>query len=151
MNSRALAADIIRACLDGDGQSHRMLRDCFSQHPELDARERAFITALVHGTLSEAVYLDACLDQFSRTPVRKMKPYVRAVLRMGLFQLYFMDRVPAPAVCPSFAMARCPSEKSRLTVMSETGTRGTVIAPSAFRSRARTRTSRSSTPPAMPP
>ena len=99
MNSRALAADIIRDCLDGDGQSHLLLRDCFRRQPGLNARERSFLTALVHGTLSECVYLDACLDGFSRTPVRKMKPYVRAVLRMGLFQLYFMDRVPASAVC----------------------------------------------------
>jgi len=99
MNSRALAAKIIQNCLDGEGQSHLLLRDGFRQYPELSARDRSFVTALVHGSLSEAVYLDACLDAFSRTPVRKMKPYVRSVLRMGLFQLYFMDRVPASAVC----------------------------------------------------
>lgn len=99
MDSRRLALDIIYETLEKGGQSHRLLQDCFRLRPELDARERGFITALVHGTLGHALTLDHYLAQVSDTPPEKMKPFVRNLLRMSLYQLLFMDRIPASAVC----------------------------------------------------
>lgn len=99
MNSRRLAVDIIGETLEKGGQSHRLLQACFQAHPELDGRERGFITALVHSTISYALLLDHYLAQISRTPVAKLKPFVQNLLRMSLYQLLYMDRVPASAVC----------------------------------------------------
>ena len=99
MNSRRLAVDIIRETLEEGGQSHRLLQQCFRNHPELDGRERGFITAMVHGTIGRVLTLDHYLAQISRTPPEKMKPFVRNLLRMSLYQMLYMDRVPASAVC----------------------------------------------------
>ena len=97
MNSRALAALIIDKTLEQGGKSHELLREVFRQQPDPDARERNFITALVHGTVGSALTLDHYLGQVSRIPVGQLKPYLRSVLRMGLYQILYMDRIPASA------------------------------------------------------
>ena len=97
MNSRALAASIIDRTLEQGGKSHELLRDAFRENPELDVRERGFITALVHGTVGRALTLDFYLAQVSKTAPERLKPYLRSVLRMGLYQILYMDRIPASA------------------------------------------------------
>ena len=97
MNSRALAALIIDKTLEQGGKSHELLREVFRQQPDPDVRERNFITALVHGTVGSAFTLDFYLEQVSRIPVGRLKPYLRSVLRMSLYQILYMDRVPASA------------------------------------------------------
>ncbi len=97
MNSRALAALIIDKTLEQGGKSHELLREVFRQQPDPDVRERNFITALVHGTVGSALTLDFYLEQVSRIPVGRLKPYLCSVLRMGLYQILYMDRVPASA------------------------------------------------------
>ena len=65
--------------------------------PISSRRDRNFIYALTYGTLRWQGRLDWILDQVSNTPVQKMNPKVRNILRLGLFQILFMDRVPASA------------------------------------------------------
>lgn len=57
----------------------------------------AFVTALVYGALERQITLDFVLQQYLRQPLRKLRPEVRVILRMGVLQLYFMDKVPASA------------------------------------------------------
>ena len=45
------------------------------------------------------IHLDYIINQFSNVKVNKMKPVIRNILRMSVYQLKFMDRVPASAVC----------------------------------------------------
>lgn len=94
---RKLAEGILEKVLEGDGKSHLLLQECFAAHPALSARDRRFITGLVHGTVEYALFLDGKLRLISSVPPEKMKPAVRTVLRMGLYQLLFLDRVPASA------------------------------------------------------
>ena len=65
--------------------------------PISSRRDRNFIYALTYGTLRWQGRLDWILDQVSNTPVQNMNPKVRNILRLGLFQILFMDRVPASA------------------------------------------------------
>ena len=57
----------------------------------------AFVTALVYGALERQITLDFVLQQYLRQPLRKLRPEVRVILRMGVLQLYFMDKIPASA------------------------------------------------------
>lgn len=57
----------------------------------------AFVTALVYGVLERQITLDFVLQQYLLKPLRKLRPEVRVILRMGVLQLYFMDKVPASA------------------------------------------------------
>ncbi|MEA3230471.1 MAG: 16S rRNA (cytosine(967)-C(5))-methyltransferase RsmB [Thermodesulfobacteriota bacterium] len=65
--------------------------------PISSRRDRNFIFALTYGTLRWRGRLDWILDQVSNTPVQRMNPKVRNILRLGLFQILFMDRVPKSA------------------------------------------------------
>lgn len=55
---------------------------------------QAFVRKLVYGVLENKMYLDFIVGQLIETPVEKMKSSDRTVLRMGLYQLMFMDSVP---------------------------------------------------------
>lgn len=65
----------------------------------MDARDRALFVKLVHGTLEYQIQIDHIIDSFSRTPVKKMKPLVRNILRMSAYQILHLDRIPDSAAC----------------------------------------------------
>ncbi len=98
-NTRETACRILEAVLEQGGQSHQMLRETLGRERDMDARDRRFVQRLVQGTLERLLLLDAKLNAVSRTPVRKMKPWIRSLLRMSTYQLLFLDNIPAPAVC----------------------------------------------------
>ena len=90
---RNICLNMLTDTLDRGKLSQYVLRETFScVNP--DASERAYIKRLFTGTLEKLVYLDHVLEQFSSVPLKKMKNVVRNILRMGLYQLKFMDSVP---------------------------------------------------------
>lgn len=66
---------------------------------KLNNLERRFATELVYGAVKAGDTLDWMIRQYTKRPLRKMAPYVRAVLRLGMFQLFFLDKIPSAAVC----------------------------------------------------
>lgn len=62
-----------------------------------DSRDNAFILELVYGTLRNRAFLDWRLNRLSRQPVEETDVRTRNVLRLGAYQLLFLDRVPASA------------------------------------------------------
>ena len=69
------------------------------KYDSLDARDKAFYKTVMDGCCERRITTDYILDQYSKTPVRKMKPMIRAILRMSVYQLLWMDQVPDSAVC----------------------------------------------------
>ncbi len=74
-----------------------MLDRSFSLDPGLRPVDRAFITELVLGVLRWRGRLDWVLLQALHSPRRKLDPRVQDILRLGVYQLLFLDRVPASA------------------------------------------------------
>ena len=68
-----------------------------AQQKNLPAQDRAFIRSLVYGTLRWQRRLDWMIDQFTTRSAKSIEPVVLTVLRLGVFQLCYMDRVPVPA------------------------------------------------------
>jgi len=64
---------------------------------ELDARDSAFLLELVYGVLRNRALLDWTLDRFSEKPVSKTDARTRNILRLAVYQLLHLDRVPASA------------------------------------------------------
>ena len=60
----------------------------------LRGADRGLYSAIVYGVVERAVTLDHIIDEYSSTPAAKLEPIVRAVLRVGLYQLLFMDKIP---------------------------------------------------------
>ena len=51
------------------------------------------------GTLERRIELDFIINQFSKTPVNKMKPLIRRIMRMAVYQIIYMENVPDSAAC----------------------------------------------------
>jgi 16S rRNA (cytosine967-C5)-methyltransferase len=63
----------------------------------LSAPDRQLAVMLVLGVLRQMQYLDRIIADFSRFPLGKMKPLTLMTLRVGVYQLLFLDRVPDSA------------------------------------------------------
>lgn len=98
-NIRALAMEVLLEIEKKGTYSHLVLSDVLQKYAYLPKRDRAFLTRLVEGTLEYRLQLDAVIDRYAKTPVKKQKPLIRTILRMGVYQLLYMDGVPASAVC----------------------------------------------------
>ena len=98
-NEREVILDILLA-IDKEGvYSHIAISETLRNYQFLDKQVRAFITKVVEGTLEYQLRLDYMLNQFSKTKMKKCKPVIRNLLRMGAYQICFLDQVPDSAAC----------------------------------------------------
>lgn len=99
INVREIVLDIL---LEFSGQteySNVLIGAALDKYNYLDSREKAFIKRVSEGTIERRIQLDYVLDQYSKTPIIKMKPLIRELLRMSVYQLLCMEHIPASAVC----------------------------------------------------
>ncbi len=99
INTRNLVVDILLAVTRDGEFSHIAIRNVLDKYRYLPKQDRAFITRLSQGTIERMIELDAIINQFSKTKVKKMKPVIAAILRSGVYQLKYMDSVPDSAAC----------------------------------------------------
>lgn len=67
--------------------SHLIVKDTLDENKNLDKNQRAFITRLFQGTIERTIEEDYIINLFSKTKVNKMKPVIRYILRMSVYQL----------------------------------------------------------------
>lgn len=65
---------------------------------ELDHRDRALCHELVMGVLRRQLWLDRLAEYFTKRPSEDLDVAIRLILRVGLYQLRFLSRVPASAI-----------------------------------------------------
>lgn len=108
MNTRLLAAKVIDQVIDGQS-----LADCLSKSLKTlaDARDRAFVQALVYGVCRYYFRLDALLSYLLQKPMKAKDSDVYALLLVGLYQLIEM-RVPAHAAVAETVNASASLNKS---------------------------------------
>ena len=94
---RRAALSILNALDTGHRTLHAICEDLLGSDQVLTGRDRALANALVYGVVRWRAYLDWVLAAFSRTPVRKIDPGVLNILRLAVFQIVFMDRIPVSA------------------------------------------------------
>ncbi|MGN1377383.1 MAG: 16S rRNA (cytosine(967)-C(5))-methyltransferase RsmB [Dorea sp.] len=99
VNERELVLDTLLMITRDGEYSHIVLKNVLDQYQYLEKKERAFITRVVNGTLERMIEIDAVINQFSKVKVNKMKPVIRTILRLSVYQMLYMDSVPDSAVC----------------------------------------------------
>jgi 16S rRNA (cytosine967-C5)-methyltransferase len=92
--ARRAAYDVVRRVFEQDAYADRALS---SAAAALDARDRALAQRIAYGTVQRARTIDHAIEALGRRPVRKLDPPVRAALRIGAYQLGYLDSVPAHA------------------------------------------------------
>ncbi len=63
----------------------------------LSPQERRLLTELVYGTVRRQRTLDALIDQFAQKPAQQQPPDLRLILQLGLYQLRYLNQIPASA------------------------------------------------------
>ena len=89
--ARAAAFEVIRRVFEDEAYADRALRTAAAK---LDERDRALAQQLAYGTVQRTRTLDYIIETIGRRPVRRLDDPVRAALRLGAFQLAFLDGVP---------------------------------------------------------
>jgi len=65
----------------------------------LSTLDRAFITELVYGSLKWKLTIDYIIKRFSSVRIKKLSPWILNILRLGVYQLIYMDKIPQSAAC----------------------------------------------------
>lgn len=92
-NARQIAVRILTRAEKEGAYANLLLRTQLAYLK--DSRERHLTTALVNGVLKNKLTVDFALRKHLSKPMSALPHEVRAVLRIGAFQLLFMDRIPA--------------------------------------------------------
>lgn len=98
-NTRLLALEVLVEVEKKNIFAKDALHKLLYQKQFLSKQERAFVTRLVEGTTEYQTRLDYVINLFSKTKINKCKPLIRCVLRMGVYQMLFMDSVPNEVAC----------------------------------------------------
>ena len=94
---RLTAFNLLRKIELSHGFADEALDRAFLADPELCPLDRAFIHELVMGVLRWRGRLDWIICQVLKSPGKKPDPRVQDILRLGVYQIYQLDRVPASA------------------------------------------------------
>ncbi len=74
-----------------------ILDDFTRKGQKLEKRDLSLINALVYGVIRWRGNIDYIIDHFSKSPLKKIHPEVLNILRLGIFQIKFMTKIPESA------------------------------------------------------
>lgn len=95
-NFREIAFEALNK-IEKDGAYSNIALDSLLSKSTADTRDRSFVSGLFYGVIERKITLDYQISLYLSKPVSKLKPEVLTVLRMGAYQLLFMDKVPSSA------------------------------------------------------
>lgn len=96
-SAREAAADSVFNILEKKKPSHIETAETLKKSSGLSDRDRAFYVRLVKGTVERAIELDVIINSFSTTETKKIRPFIRCLLRVSVYQIMHMDHVPDSA------------------------------------------------------
>ena len=113
MGARETALNVLIACRKERAWSNGVLKE-YVQRDRLDGREAALAARLCYGVLQNRMKLDFYLGQLLTGKIRDLHPALQDILRLGLYQIFEMDKIPqSAAVNESVGLAKkyCPKQR----------------------------------------
>ena len=98
-NTRSIVLEILLEIERSDAFGSNVIKQVLDKFDYMESQDKAFVKRLAEGTLERKIELDYVLNQFSKVPVHKMKPLIRCLMRMSVYQILYMDSVPDSAAC----------------------------------------------------
>lgn len=95
-NIRLLAVKALSDINRKGAYANIVLQDYISKY-NLSDLDRRFFTELVYGVVRRRNYLDAIIVHFAKRPIKKLSSMVVEILRLGIYQIIYMDKVPESA------------------------------------------------------
>ena len=93
MTARSIACEVLTRC-EKSGQYSNLALDAALRRGGLNESDRALATVLTYGVLERKLTLDHCISRLSARPLNQISPEVLNHLRIGLYQLAYLDRIP---------------------------------------------------------
>lgn len=105
-NARDIALELLSDIEQNEAFSNIALNRALERY-QPEKQDRGFITELFYGTLRTLNTIDWILGNYLKKPLNGLPVMIRNILRMGVYQIYYMDKVPDSAACnESAALAR---------------------------------------------
>ncbi len=98
MNAREVALNILNEVYNKQAYANIAL-SYYLQKQSLSDQDRRFVTELVYGTVKAGDTLLWILKKFVNRPLNKIEPIIINILRLGIYQIAFMDKIPVSAAC----------------------------------------------------
>lgn len=99
MNLRLIILETLLLIEKENAAAGKVIKQVLDKYDYLDRQERSFLKRVLEGTVERRIELDYITDSKSKVKTAKMKPVIRQIMRMSVYQLKYMDSVPASAVC----------------------------------------------------
>lgn len=80
-----------------DGGYSNLTLDAVLSKSDLDTRDKSFVSNLLYGVIERQLTIDYQLVKYLSKPLKKLKPEVLTILRLGAYQILFMSKVPDSA------------------------------------------------------
>lgn len=96
MSARTTALSVLIACRKQGAWADGVLKEYISRD-RLDRRDAALASRLCYGVLQNRILLDYHLEHLLTGNIRKLQPVVLDILRLGLYQILMMDKIPVSA------------------------------------------------------
>ncbi|NTW72317.1 MAG: 16S rRNA (cytosine(967)-C(5))-methyltransferase RsmB [Eubacteriaceae bacterium] len=94
---RELAVQLLYEINNEDAFTNLALSQAF-KNTEIARQDRALATTLVYGTEKNLTKLDLIIGMMSKTKLNKISPWIKEILRTGIYQIFYLDKVPSFAV-----------------------------------------------------
>lgn len=95
-SARFIAAHILSTLYASRLPVKQLLDKEVTSH-DISERNRNLIVQLVYGILRHRLSIDQIITRISTTPLAKIDPFVHQILAVGVYQLFFLDRIPESA------------------------------------------------------
>ncbi len=113
VNTREIVLGILIQVLEEKKYSHLIINTTLDKYIYLDKQDRSFIKRVSEGTIENLIRIDYVIDLYSNTKVVKMKPEIRNILRLSVYQILFMDSIPDYSVCNEAVKLTLATKKYR--------------------------------------
>ena len=96
--TREIALKILYKIDNEKAYSNIVLNEMIKQNKkELEDRDIGLISEIVYGTTTWKLTLDEIIKKYSKIKLKKISPWILNILRMGIYQIVFLDKIPKSA------------------------------------------------------
>lgn len=104
-NPREIAINILKEINEEEAYSNISITRNIGK--DLNSLDEALIREIVYGVIENKLFIDWVIMQYSKIKLKKIAPVIREILRIGVYQIIFMDKIPdSAAVNESVKLAK---------------------------------------------
>lgn len=96
MTAREAAINILYKIENAESYSNIEIDKAFNKS-DLEPLDKALASELVYGVLTWKITLDKIIERYSSIKLRKISCWILNILRIGIYQIVFLDKIPVSA------------------------------------------------------